>query len=268
MESDDEWSKTRALEEENARLRSQVSSTTKRRRAAATFFLVAIGLFGATWQYPAQRTILIALAGTSLFGSILIVGLEPDRKIPSIVIQSVLESVGSDRTELIAKLGFDGSVRYVPRPDGGAGLRVGSTHNHTDGLPNMLDSKLIERDDSSELSLTPVGNTLLRQLEANAGELPDDVRSALPTLYQGVTELFRLADTVETSNYEDSEESPYNKLTIRISGIVVGDPTVIDSPVISLIGVGIANVVDRPVTAETTVTDNENTLVTFRWKNQ
>jgi hypothetical protein len=255
------------LQAENERLRSKLDTRVTYRRSAALLLAAAAAFLAATQVFPAEQDVLIALAGTGTFGAILLITLTAERLLPARVTEAVCDTTSRNRAAIAHSLGADGPIRYVPTDTGLVRLYVAAAAY--DGVPpsDALTATVVDEAEYYGLALEPTGRDLVAELERTSGDLPDEVDAALPMLFEAVTDLFELADSVETVNYGESVVAGGNQATVEITGSAVGDVTGIDHPISSLIGVGLATVVDGPVEVHA-ATDDGTPLITFGWHDE
>ncbi|SEO83459.1 hypothetical protein SAMN05216388_102076 [Halorientalis persicus] len=253
------------LESENERLQSRLETRVTYRRAAALLLAFAAVAVGAVQVFPSERDVLFALAGTGTFGAVLLLTLTAEQLLPARAVRSVCETTSRNRAAIAHALGADGPIRYVPTETGVARLYVAATERDSIPPAETLTSTVVDEDGYYGIALEPTGRDLLTEVRQQSGDLPEDVDSALPMLFEAATDLFEFAETVKTINYSEPAESGRTEVTIKVVDNTVGTPTGIDHPIRSLVGVGLTTVVDGPVETRATTDDDGEPLLIFGW---
>ena len=253
------------LETENARLKRRLDTRLTYRRVAALFMIAAAVALGGTQVLPSQTDVLIALSGTGVFGALLLVMLMHEPLVRQPVAEAVTDSMSGNATAVLDALDIDGERRYVPTEHGDVRLYVADAEMSDLPPDDLHDLTVVDAVNYRGLSLSPTARPLVREVREQVDELPSEVESSMPVLTEAATDLFELADGVETVAVGESMAGYDTQLTVKVTGTAFGTASDIDHPITSLFGVGLATTLDRPVGARATTTDEGETLVTFGW---
>ena len=250
------------LEAENRRLRAEAARIrqTRNRRTAAGLAAVGVVAALAALAFPDARPVLFALAGTGLFAAVLTVYLAPGRFVAADVGESAYDAHAASVEALIDELGLADRRVYVPRDDGAVRLFLPQHVDYV--LPDGTDLEplFVVTDDPAErgVSLRPTGVPLFEELRrALSGPLSGEAGPLADQLADGVVEAFELARRA-------TPDAGDGRVTVGVAGSAFGDVARVDHPVASLLGVGLAAGLDRPVVVETQSTEDD-VLVTCRW---
>ncbi|AWB28553.1 hypothetical protein [Halococcoides cellulosivorans] len=208
----------------------------RRNDRAVTLGFVAVGVIAAAAAaaVPANRSVLIALAGTAWLGALLtrLVVRTPGH--PALVAESVHAAHASTIDRLAMELDLAGPAVYVP-----TGTDVRLYVARTDGpLPDDVSDALVTDAGARGLSVAPVGAALLARL--------DDPRSAESTderirrLTEAIVDRFELAGGIDVDR--DGE-----CVTVTVTDASIEDLGRRDHPIGSVLAVGLAEHLDRPV---------------------
>ncbi|WP_436911279.1 hypothetical protein [Halosimplex marinum] len=272
-----------ALRAENERLRREFvrARQSRYRRSAATFAVVGLLAVVGGLLVADARTVLFALGGTGLFVAALLYFLTPARLIAASVGEAVYAPLARNEAELVSELGLRDARVYVPRTAGrtaagggnGEGERgpVGEVRlfvpQHADhAVPDGddLDRVFVTPDDrrSRGVSLRPTGEPLYAEFErAVTGDPSDDPVEVAGELRDVLVEQFELVPDAAVDG-----DRAGGRVAVRVPEATFGGLEQFDHPVVSLLGVGVARAVGRPVTTETTSVDDDGTLVTCSWE--
>ena len=250
----------RRLRDEHARLRR-----TRHRRTAVGLAAVGVVAAVAGLAFPDARPVLFALAGTGLFAAVLTVYLAPGRFVAADVGGGAYDAHARTVEALVEELGLSDRRVYVPLPAGADPARLFGPQHADYALPAAADLEplLVVTDDPGArgVSLHPTGGPLLRELRRSlSGPLPDEPEPLADALAEAVVEAFELADSA-------APEVAAGRVTVGVAGGAFGDVDRVDHPVASLLGVGLAVGLGRPVAVETARADDDraDVLVTCRW---
>ena len=110
-----------ALEAENERLRADYRRAIRTRYHNAARALAVLGVLaiGFAWLLPGSRDVLLALAGTGLFASVLIYYLAPERLLVASIAEHAITTYGENLQAQIGELGLEETFVYVPRGEFG-----------------------------------------------------------------------------------------------------------------------------------------------------
>ncbi|GGO00951.1 MULTISPECIES: hypothetical protein [Haloarcula] len=198
------------------------------RNPAPVFALVGVGLVAAGVGVPTRQTLLFAWGGTALFAALLLQFVTAERTLPARVATDLAATAGTNARRLAG----DGPLLYVPDGDSVA-LTV----------------------EESDAHLDPVGVRLLTTLDRPA--VDEDPADRLPVLVDYLVEDLELADRATAQTTDGGAE-------VTVTGTTVGTAELFDHPVASVVGVGLARAVGRPVRVEPT-DDDGRLVVTCRW---
>ncbi|MBX0322128.1 hypothetical protein EGH21_03680 [Halomicroarcula sp. F13] len=197
------------------------------RNPVPVFALVGVGLVAAGVAVAPFQTLLFAWGGTALFAALLLQFVTTERTVPARVASDLAVAMGANARRLAG----DGPPEYVP-----------------DGESVTLTA------DGRDTHVDPVGVRLLATLDAPG---TDDPADRLPALVDCLVADLELADSATGHTTADGAE-------VTVTGPAVGTDALFDHPVVSVVGVGLARAVGRPVRVEPTVED-DRLVVTCRW---
>ena len=256
------------LREENRRLHDSYAHAKR-----ATFKRTAMGFFAvgglsliAAFLFPALETIFIAFGGTGVFAGIVTFYLTPERFVSASVSDTVFDTLADVEQHLVSELELQTETVYVPtasRPETNARLFVPQHVEYTVPAPEQLGELFVTTGTEAEqgISLPPTGDRLYTEFEQTmSGELGNDPDAIAAQLTAALSEQFELVD--DTTIEIDSEN---RTAAIAISDPAFGDIRRLDHPVVSLLAVGFATGLDRPITADTSDDDRFSGVVTVSW---
>lgn len=233
---------------------------TTRLLPAVGLLLVAAAAAAGTVVAPEFGDVLVALAGTGVYGAVLLVTLTRGRYVPASVSRSIYEALSENETAIASEFGFDGGFRYVPGDSPADEVRLAALRTEEQQTSAIMTSGGTPTDAPTALFLKPTGSELFAEFEASYGDLPDDPEEALEALVEAAKDEFELADSLTIK-----EETGDALGTLRATGSVVGDTTHIDHPLQSFVSVGLVKTVGKPISAESrAVPETEDTQITFR----
>lgn len=256
------------LAAENRRLREAYAATRRqsyRRTALGLLGISLIALSGAL-VLPSARTVLFALAGTGAFGAVLTYYLTPERFVASVVSDRIFESSAENAEAIVAELGLSAERIYVPSAGvEPARLYVPQRPGHPLPDPDELRGVFVATAEQRGLALLPTGATLFREFErVLTGEVADTPSRLGDQIADALVEDFEIASAVhvdvthsETTESDDSVDELQITVGIEDSAF---DPTRMDTPAASFVGVTLAVGLDTPMSLDTTV-DEESQLV-------
>jgi len=263
-----------ALEAETRRLRaeSRRAKRTRYRRTAAGLAGVGVVAALAGVLFPDASGVLFALAGTGLFAAVLTRYLTPERFVAADVGERVYASLAANHEGLAATLGLADARVYVPR-DGDPRLFVPQYDRHELPDDDALAETLVvpETERARGLSLRPTGGALFDEFErTRSGPLARTPRALCDQLTAALVESFELADATEVD-----VDPTGGRASIAVYGSAYGPGDRFDDPLVSLLAVGLAVGLDRPVRATVDRTggpgrgdsdgDADGFVATFRW---
>jgi hypothetical protein len=249
------------LEAENRQLREEYArarQSTYRRTAVSLLVVGLLGIAGGV-VFTAARTVLFALGGTGIFAGVLTYFITPERFISAEIGGRLFEAVRADREAMIDELGLRGEPVYVP----GDEVRLYVPRDADAPLPEPLadlDLFVVPDDPTTGgVAFHPTGVPLFDEFSDTTDQpLGARPQSAAPVIADALVEVFELADSAESAVDTDTQ-----RITFEIRGAGLGDPTAIDHPISSFLGVSLVEALAEPV--EITVTDDEPLTVTCRY---
>lgn len=249
------------LEVENRQLREEYARArqTTYRRTAVSLLIVGVLAIAGGVVFIDARTVLFALGGTGIFAGVLTYFITPERFISAQIGARMFEAVRADREATIDELGLRGDPVYVP----GNAVRLFVPREANAPLPETLadlDLFVVPEDPTSGgVAFHPTGVPLFEEfsdtMDQSLGTRP---QSAAPVIADALVDVFELADSVESAVDTDTQ-----RITFEISGAGLGDPTAIDHPISSFLGVSLVETLAEPV--EVTVTEDDPLTVTCRY---
>jgi hypothetical protein len=256
------------LREENRRLRdsyARAKRTTFRRTAVGFFAVGGLSLIAAL-LFPTLQTVFIAFGGTGVFAGIVTFYLTPERFVSESVSEAVFTTLGDVEQHLVRELELQTEAVYVPtpsRPETNARLFVPQHVEHvipdTERLGELFVTGAVQAEQG--VSLPPTGDRLYTEFERTlSGELDDDPGMIATQLTAALTEQFELVDDT-TIEIDDGEQHA----SIAVDNPAFGDIYQLDHPVVSLLAVGFATGLGRPVAVETRDDDRFSGVVTVSW---
>ena len=267
------------LAAENRRLRTEYARLRRTRYRQTALGLAGLGLLAALAGYvlPDGREVLFALAATGLFGGLLTYTLTPGRFVAADVGERIYAAAARNGAAIADALGVDGASVYLPGSDereGTAG-RLYLPQRAGDDLLAELTGRA-ERDELASLTgpfvtdrdrrgliLEPTGGPLYREFERDLVDTPESSPTELASqLADAIVEGFELADAA-TPDVDVAD----GRATVAVTGSALGDVDRFDHPIASLLAVGFAAGLERPVSLEVTPGDDRaDWLVTCRWQ--
>lgn len=250
------------LKTENEQLRKAVSAARQRRyKFTAIGFAVvgSIALVGAM-LFPDERTVLIALGGTGLFGSVLTYFLTPERFVAASVGERIYGTLADNEAAIVEDLALQGDPVVVPtkQRSAPAALFVSLTPETVQPDPEDLSAPFVTGDQTG-LLFTPTGAGLYRDLLDSATTLPETPAGVATTVGDALVEQFELVDAVDV----DTEDE---RVTMAVDGSAYGPVDRFDHPVVSLLATALAVEHQRPVTFSVIEGDRADWLVTCRFE--
>lgn len=257
------------LEAENARLRREYTRARQSQYHRAAIGLGVLGLVAllSAAVLSTQRTVLLALGGTGLFGGLLTYYLTPERFVPATVNERLHEAHTATRAALVDELGLQRTQIYVPTPDQPTPARLFVPQQTDYTVPETLEQLLVVTADPAErgVAFVPTGGPLYELFETTRTGSPatdDDVPRALADqLADAVVESFELATSATVDGDRDD-----TAVTIRVTDPVYGALTDPDHPVVSAIATGLAVELNTPVTVEVREGDQADGIVRCEWE--
>lgn len=247
---------------ENRRLHRALARADRsryRRTAAGMALLGILALAGAA-VLPAERSVLLALAGTGLFAAVLTWTLTPERFLPASVGERVHAAHAANQDALCAELGLQDERVYVPTSSAPATLFVPQCPDFE--LPDDLDHLLVvtEEPTARGIALETTGSRLYEAFRRSlAGDPATDAGPLAAQLADAVVETFELADGASVAR--DREGAA---VAVRVEEPAFGDLDAVDHPIVSVVATGLAAELDRPVTASVAAGESTDAVLEFR----
>lgn len=237
------------LETENERLRREYvrARAAGYRRAALAMALLGLAALGGAWAFPDQREVLLALAGTGLFGAALTAFLTPERFVAASVAERVHEAHAANQRALVADLDLQDVRVYVPTPEAPEPARLFLPAHREYRVPDELEHLLLADQDARQrgVALVPTGGPLHERFEATVpGEPATDPAALAAQLVDAAVETFELAGAAAAE-----PDRAGGRVVCTVEDPTFGDLDAPDHPVVSLVGTGLAAGLDRPVAA-------------------
>ena len=247
------------LEEENKRLREEYAATKRTQYQRTALTLVGVGLLAAVAGvlFPNARTVLLALGGTGVFVGILTYYLTPEEFLPASLGQNVYEALATNESAIVGELGLSDEVVYVPVENGPDAVKlfVPQHEDYTIPSEDALTDVFVVSDDETErgIALQPTGEALVDEFtRALSGELGDESGTVASQLSDALVEQFELVESAEPD--VDSEAG---RITVAVSGSSYGSVDRFDHPVASLLAVGVAQAMGKPLTLAVDESDDD-----------
>ncbi|XVH32207.1 hypothetical protein ACNS7O_03220 [Haloferacaceae archaeon DSL9] len=252
------------LRAENERLREAFADARRAnyRRTAVGLGTVGLGAGLASVVFPANAAVLLALAGTGLFGAVLTLLLTPERFIPAELGERVAAAGDANARAIVDELGLSDRRLYLPTDAATDPARLFVPQRSSGTPPTEARETffVVEDDERRGVSLHATGATLLAEFDAARSEPLGSAPGALATqLSDAVVELFELARSVDLDL-----DAADGRLTLTADEPLYGDATRFDHPLVSFVGVGLAVGLDRPV--ELVDARAAPLTVTYRWE--
>lgn len=256
------------LREENRRLRDSYAHAKRAtfRRTAVGFFAVGGLSLIAAFLFPALQTIFVAFAGTGVFAGIVTFYLTPERFVSASVSDTVFDTLADVEQHLVSELELQTETVYVPtasRPETNARLFVPQHVEYAVPDPEQLGELFVTSGAEAEqgISLPPTGDRLYTEFEQTiSGKFGNDPDAIAAQLTAALSEQFEL---VEDTTIEI--DGGNRTASIAVDNPAFGDIHQLDHPVVSLLAVGFATGLDRPVTVDTRDDDRFSGVVTVSW---
>ncbi|MFC6864107.1 hypothetical protein ACFQGE_11640 [Halomicroarcula sp. GCM10025817] len=266
-----ETEELRRLRTENERLRSEYARVKQVQHKRTALGLLGVGLVcvAAGLVFPAERTVLIALGSTGVFGAVLTVFLSTEPVVPTTVGWSLANAVGANGASIKDELGLSDVAVYVPvewgtaSHEGPVRLFVPQCTEYDLPSDDALKTTFVSatEDSSRGVSFVPTSARLLREFDRSAA--PVETTAALAEqLCDALVEQFELAESAEA---EIDHET--NRVSTALNGCTYPDATAFDHPAASFLGGGFAMQLDQSVTVDVERVDDKDVdvLVTCWW---
>ncbi len=232
------------------------------RQAVIGFLVIGVFCFGGGLLLPSSRQVLFVLAGIAVFGSLLTFTMTADRRIDAEDGARVYGTFARNCAVLVDELGLAENRVYVPDAEVEPPIVRLFVPDENDALPNTVDAPVIVNADQRGLLLEPTGIRFVEELQRKSTEpLANTPHPLVEQLTDAIVDRFELA-----ANADTVVEAEMEAATITITGATFGAVDRFDHPVASIIAVGLAVGLGRPIWLEVTAgADCGEWLVTCRW---
>ena len=251
------------LAEENRRLRNEYARARRSQYRRTAIGLAAIGLCALLGGllFPDTREVLVAFGMTGLFGAVLTSVLTPAQFVAADVGERVYAASAANGAAIATELDLQEDRIYVPDESGDVALYIPLTPDYD--LPTAAEGPFVLDADSRGLRLEPTGSRLCTEFRRTVtGELATAPGPLATQLCEALTEQFELADAAAPDI--DTETG---RVTIAVTNSSFGDVDRFDHPIASLVAVGLATGLDRPVELSVpTGDDRSDWLVTCEFE--
>ena len=256
------------LREENERLRDEYSQAKQARHKRTAIGLGGIGIVAVlgAFLFPAERTVLLALGATGLFGGLLTWLLTPERFVAASVGEQTYAALADNFDRITAALGLQDDRVYLPVDhDGQTRIQL--------FVPQHAEYDLPDPDAMSTPFVVPEnGRARGLAVRATGDELRDDIARSVPGEFatepamileqvaDGLVEQFELADSITV-------EASDGQATVGVTGSVYGDLDRFDHPIPSTFGATLSNQLDTAVSVSIQPAKDRraDVLVTCEW---
>ncbi len=255
--------KLELLTEENRRLRAEYARARQSRYRRTAIGLAAIGLCALVGGviFPDSREVLVAFGATGLFGAVLTYLLMPEQFVAADVGERVYAAAAANGSAIVTELGLGDDRIYLPGDVETARLYIPQTVDYD--WPAATDGPFVLDADSRGLVLEPTGGPLFTEFQrAVTGEVAATPGPLATQLCEALTEQFELAGSARPD-----VDAADGRVTVAIMNSAFGDVDRFDHPIASLLAVGFAIGLDRPVECSVAVGDDRSDwLVTCRFE--
>lgn len=255
------------LREENSRLRQEYSRARQSQHRRTAVGLATVGCLAiiAAGLFAEERTVLLALGATGLFGAILTAFLTPERFVPAAVGERVYGTFAENQERFLDALGLQEDRLYVPiEREESSSVRLFVPQQREYEIP---DSDALERgfvlpDERRKrgVSVVPTGAALFDEFLSVFDDKSSDSPAILSQqVADALVETFEMADAISTDVTE-------GQLTASVRGSAYGDVDHFDHPIPSLFATALASQLSTPVEVEIRSDDDrEDEFVVCRW---
>ncbi|WP_290819284.1 hypothetical protein [Halovivax sp.] len=252
------------LAEENRRLRGEYARARRTRYRRTALGLVAVGVvaIAGALVFPDARTVLFALGATGLFGGVLTYYLTPERFVAAAVGERVYDAGASNLAAVADELGLQDQRIYLPA-DATGSPRLFVPQRPGARLPDDRDGPIVTDEDARGLLLEPTGAPLFAEFErAVTGDPASTPAPLAGQLADALVEQFELVRGADPDIDPDG-----GRATVAITDSAYGPLDRFDHPIPSVLAVGFAVGLDRPVRLDVDAGDERaDWLVTCRWE--
>jgi len=259
-----------ALAAENHRIRAAYADAKSSQYRFTAVALVTVGVVAllAALAFPSVREVLLAVGGTGVVLGILSVYLAPSPDRPQTLDAALYGTLATNQRDLCDALESSDERVYVPVDDRRVRLFVprdgvgdGPTAANLPSDAALRETVVGGPDSPRGAAFDPTGASLVTELEASDGELVGvPPERAADRLVDALGGRFRLVQRADATVDAEAGEA-----RITVDGNALAPIDGFDHPVASVLGVGLARALDRPVTVAVESDDEGGAVVTCRW---
>ncbi|MFC3959114.1 hypothetical protein [Halovivax cerinus] len=254
------------LTEENRRLRREYARArrSRYRRTAAGLGLLGAAAALAGLVVPAGREVLVVIGAIGLFGGLLTYYVTPERFVAASTGERVYAALASNHAALVDELGLREERYYLPDRSGrGPRLYVPQLAAHE--LPEGQSGPIVTDADARGLLVEPTGADLYAAFADAAVDDPGSDAGVATHLADAVVTQFELARHADAS-IDASANGTGGRVTVAVSDAAFGPLDRFDHPIPSVLAVGLATALTRPVECSVSPGDDRaDWLVTVHW---
>lgn len=231
------------------------------------FLLLGGSAVGGAVLYPAQQTVLLAVAYTFLFGVLLVGVLSNQQYVQTSFHEAVVGDLLRNEGAVVDSWDLQRTQVYIPRHSGPVPATLFIPKHLDFEIPpeSALDSLFVTTGTLKQEGITfvPSGARLYEEFATATGpDLSDAPATLASELTDALVELFEIA-TQATTHIERNRD-----VVVCDIGLNAHENTPkINHPVVSFLGTGLAVGLDRPVVvdSQTTTGGRYDLVVEFRW---
>lgn len=249
------------LEAENERLREAVSTAHRRRYqfTALGFAIIGTIAVGGGVVFPGERTVLLALGGTGIFGAVLTYFLTPERFVAAAIGERIYRTLADNEAAIADDLALEGQPTVLPADGSAEPARLFVSVAAETPPPETAELRVpFVTGEAPGLSVEPTGVGLYEELTDAAPSLPGSPAALGRTVGDALVEQFELIDAVEIDAETD-------RVTMALDGSAYGPVDRFDHPVASVLATTLAVELDCPVRVSVKAGDRADWLVTCRF---
>ena len=224
-----------------------MSRSRRTKTSALAFLLFGLAAIAGSFFVTDSQTVAIAVGSTFLFGFLLVILLSTEQYVQASVHEGVYRDMARNEAALIEARNHTRILVYVPRSSVEDSATLFAPKHSDFRIPDepALDSLFVTTETEQEegIALSPSAASMFSEFESRSvPALSADPAELSIQLIGGLVEGFELAKEADA---EVNRESDSIKFEIELSGYEEGIG--FDHPIISFLGVGLANGLDRPV---------------------
>ncbi|QLK26367.1 hypothetical protein HYG81_01740 [Natrinema zhouii] len=244
----------------NERLHDHVGWIDRSGAIPSTLGFVGLSVLSAVGAFvvPSAQSVLLAIAGIGITGVVLSNAVARGEFIERGDAEEVYAACAANYDAMIATFDHAEDRLYLPGDDGRIRLFV---PRRSDEFPESGDALVAGDADRQGLVLEPIGNGFVREVE---GAVADAMLATPAAMVEQLTDA--LEDRFEFVAATDSIVEA-GRAEVAVSGSAFGPVDRFDHPVASILAVGLATHLERPVRLEVTdETDRGEWLVSCHWE--